>query len=219
MNDPRTLVWLDCETTKLGPGRIPWEVALIRRPAGGDVRDDVPFGWMVDVSDLDLGNADPMSLRIGGFYDRHPQMAKDPGVKSVHRLPLVLRELEKLARGAVVMGSNPGFDTELLDPLMRAYGILPSWHYHPVDLPSMCEGWLRGQGRPLPAKLSSDELARAVGVEPDKYRRHTALGDCQLFRAVYEAMAVPAAGKVAATPTDCDTEDTSSGEADHHATG
>lgn len=218
MNDPRTLVWADCETTKLGPGRMPWEVALIRRPAGADVRADITYLWMIDVRDLDLGNADPMALRIGGFYQRHPQMIPDgdarTGVRTVTRLGEMLYQVEKLTRGAVILGSNPSFDMELLDPLMRAYGILPSWHYHPCDLPSMCEGWLRGRGMALPAKLKSDELARAVGIEPDKYDRHTALGDCRLFRAVYEAIAVSAPGNVADFPTDRDTEGTS-GETDH----
>jgi DNA polymerase III epsilon subunit-like protein len=218
MNDPRTLVWADCETTKLGPGRMPWEIALIRRPAGADVRGDTSYLWMVDLRDLDLGNADPIALRIGGFYERHPQMSRDPEIRTATRLPEVLRKVENLTRGAVVLGSNPAFDTEALDPLMRVCGILPSWHYHPVDLPSMCEGFLRGRGLPLPAKLKSDELARAVGVDPDRYKRHTALGDCELFRAVYDAMAAPAPGKVADIPTECDTEDTS-GETDHHETG
>jgi DNA polymerase III epsilon subunit-like protein len=74
---------------------------------------------------------------------------------------------------------------------MRACGILPSWHYHPIDVPSLAEGWLRGRGRPLPDQLKSDELCRAIGVDPDKYARHTALGDCELFRAVYETLILP----------------------------
>ncbi len=195
MNDPRRIAWCDTETTGLHPGCRPWEIAAIIRPAGGDVRSDIPLRWFIDVRDLDLGNADPKALAIGGFYQRHPQMVDDqvprdeaPGV---FRLGDALAAIERLLRGAVVFGSNPGFDTGVLDPLMRAYRILPSWHYHPVDVPTLAEGWLRGSGRPLPEQLKSDARCRAAGVDPDRYDRHTALGDCELFRAVYERITEP----------------------------
>lgn len=191
MTDPRKIAFTDCETTGTHPARRPWEIAAIIRPAGGDVRGDTPYTWMIDVRDLDLGNADPKALEIGGFYRRHPQMADDAEATQVHRLGDALTSVEKLLRGAVVFGSNPGFDTGTLDPVMRACGILPSWHYHPIDVPSLAEGWLRGRGRPLPDQLKSDALCRAVDVDPDRYARHTALGDCELFRAVYERLILP----------------------------
>lgn len=191
MSDPRTIAFTDCETTGLHPGRRPWEIAAIIRPAGGDVRADIPYLWFIDVCDLDLGNADPKALEIGGFYQRHPQMIDAALKGKTYRLADALQSLELVLRGAVVFGSNPAFDTGTLDPLMRANGILPSWHYHPIDIPSMAEGWLRGRGRPLPEQLKSEALCRAAGVDPDKYDRHTALGDCGLFRAVYETIIVP----------------------------
>jgi len=191
MTDPRILAWTDTETTGVHPARRPWEIAAIVRPAGADVRQDTPYTWFIDVRDIDLGNADPVALRIGRFYERHPQMNGRRKEHTVWRLHEALPHVEELLRGAVIAGSNPSFDMETLGPLMRAHGILPSWHYHPLDIPSMAEGWLRGRGKSLPDKLKSDELARAVGVDPDKYDRHTALGDCELFRAVYEAIIAP----------------------------
>jgi hypothetical protein len=39
---------------------------------------DAEWNRFVDASDLDLGNADLRSLRIGRFFDRHPHYRSDP---------------------------------------------------------------------------------------------------------------------------------------------
>lgn len=64
-----TVVFLDTETTSTGRDRRPWEIAMIRRDDTGEKALTI----FVDVADLDLDNADPDALRIGGFHSRHPQ--------------------------------------------------------------------------------------------------------------------------------------------------
>lgn len=189
---PAPVVFIDCETTSLRSDRRAWEIALIRR-TGVPGAEDTVHHWMIDVSGLDLGNADPQSLAIGGFYQRHPQVAGNP-IGPVPQLERdVLYALEQETRGAVLFGSNSGFDAQTLDPRMRAHGILPSWHYHPQDLPSMARGWLQARGIPLPTKpdgkVTTDDLARACGVNVDWYERHTALGDATMFRDWCDVMA------------------------------
>lgn len=177
MNPP--IGFIDTETTSLGPQRRAWEVALLI-PNGSHLHK---HEWFIDSADLDLGNADPMSLRVGRFYERHPfglgrLMAGRALGRDAVREVEVLRAVERLTRGVQLHGSRPEFDMATLEPRMRANGLLPAWYHHPIDVPSMAIGYLRALGRPLPEKASSEELSRAVGVEPNDFDRHTAMGDC-----------------------------------------
>jgi hypothetical protein len=89
-----------------------------------------------------------------------------------------------------------------------------SWHYHLRDVENLAVGWLLGveKGRALERRAQltldhpksdqgvrvggpdwiqpdgsweSDDLYRALGADPSKYARHSALGDCRLNRDVY----------------------------------
>lgn len=204
MTDP-TLVHLDVESTALHLQRRAWEVgAIVDRPG----EEPTEHRWFVDIFDLDLfGGADPESLRIGGFWDRHPQAAwvKVNDEHQVFIVPGALRQvptdqtvrehelmrpLADLFRDrAVICGSNPAFDQYTLEPRMLAHNIKPGWHYHPEDVPGLARGWLRAQGLLAPRK--SDEIARACGLDPDWYDRHTALGDCRLFRDLHRVVSQP----------------------------
>jgi DNA polymerase III epsilon subunit-like protein len=176
------IVFVDIESTSLRHDRRAWEIAVIVRRPG---QPDHEQSWFVDHGDLDLGNADPASLRFGRFYDRHPHYAggnRDYETREV----LVLASLEMLTRGAILMGSNPSFDAETLAARMRAHGICPSWHYHIEDVPTLAKGWLHGTGKPLPESGKSDAISLACGVDAAKYDRHTALGDCRWVRDLYD---------------------------------
>lgn len=204
LTDP-TIAWLDCETTALHRRRRAWETAAIVRPPG---QPDTEHHWFVDVRDLDLSYADPVSLRMGGFWERHPQarFVEESGGKvrltpealyQVRPVEGVFGEREMLAAvaeltagKAVIAGSNPAFDQYTLAPRMEWHAITPDWHYHPEDVPGVARGWLLAQGIPAPRK--SDEIARACGLDLDAYGRHTALGDCRLFRDLYDLVARPA---------------------------
>lgn len=205
LTDP-TIAYTDVETTALHRRRRAWETAAIVRPPG---QPDTEHHWFVDVRDLDLSYADPVSLRIGGFWDRHPQArwVEESGGKvrltpeapyqlsdeGVVREQVMLAAVAALTAGkAVIAGSNPAFDQYTLSPRMEWHGITLDWHYHPEDVPGVARGWLRAQGLPAPRK--SDEVARACGINPDDYDRHTALGDCRLFRDLHDLVDRPPAG-------------------------
>jgi hypothetical protein len=188
------LVFVDTETTSLRPDRRAWEIALIVREPG---KADVEHSWMIHTEDLDLGNADPMSLAIGRFYDRHPAMTRegaDPWGSSAYYEQFALGEVERLTRGAHLVGAVPNFDADVLSARMRANGICPSWHYHLIDVEALMVGWLCSErdamfpaGIPLPWR--SDELSRQCGVEPPGAEdRHTALGDARWARAIYDTV-------------------------------
>jgi hypothetical protein len=95
-----------------------------------------------------------------------------------------------------VVGAVPNFDTERLALLLRAHGLEPNWHYHLIDVENLAVGYLHGKKRNgswsgvAPAQAlpwNSDGLSRACGIEPPgDGQRHTAMGDAQWARALYD---------------------------------
>lgn len=179
------LVWIDTETTSLRPDRRAWEIGLIVRSPD---TTDIEYQWFVDADDLDLGYADVMSLKIGRFFDRHPQYDRRNSSDLLIAEVEALRQVEAITRGAHLIGAVPSFDTEVLGARMRANGICPSWHYHIQDVETLIVGYLRGLGRPVPdLPWKSDDLSRLIGVEPPGGdERHTALGDARWCRAIWD---------------------------------
>lgn len=186
------LVFLDTETTSLRHDRRAWEIGLIIRDE--DASSDNEYTWYIAAADLDLGNADLMSLKIGRYFERHPDALRAAG-QSPHGDPeddtyrsypehMVLRDLEgTFLRGATIVGAVPWFDTDVLGQRMRAHGICPSWHYHLVDVETLAAGAL---GQPPP--WGFDDLLATYGLSYDEADRHTALGDARMVRDLYDAV-------------------------------
>lgn len=173
------IVYLDTETDGVHPDRRIWEIALIRREHGHEVE-------MAIFVDIDLSTADPFGLKIGHFYDRHPQgrlaSGQDADLTLLTARADAALTVAQYTHGAHVIGLNPSFDTELLGALLRESGLVPAWRYHPIDVKSMAVPWLQTQGLLTdveePLDLTSDELAEMCGVQPPtQEERHTALGD------------------------------------------
>jgi len=188
----QNIAFVDTETTSLRHDRRAWEIAVILRRPGLDDRE---FTWLVDVADLDLGNADVKSLQIGGFYDRHPQTRpghklRRGGALNIHPEAEALESVEAATRGAHLVGAVPSFDAEVLAARMRARGVCPSWHYHLIDFETLIVGYLAGLGKPVPDRpWRSDDLSRLVGVEPPAGAdRHSALGDARWGVRVWDAI-------------------------------
>ena len=121
------------------------------------------------------------------------------------------RHFRNLTAGLHLCGAVPSFDEERLRRLLNRNGVLHRWHYHLVDVEALAAGYLSAQcegqaadgtrgtvpsvrldgsinhidGRP---PWKSEDLSRAVGVSPDGFDRHTALGDARWAKAIYEAV-------------------------------
>jgi DNA polymerase III epsilon subunit-like protein len=175
-----TLCFLDTETTSLRHDRRAWEIGLVLRREG---EPDHERSWFVAAADLDLGNADLMSLQIGKFYERHPDSMEHGNYRYLGEEDDVLDEVEGLTRGATIVGAVPNFDSEVLGQRMRAHGICPSWHYHLVDVETLAAGRLR-----KPPPWNFDELFGLYGLKYDEADRHTALGDARMVRDLYDAV-------------------------------
>jgi DNA polymerase III epsilon subunit-like protein len=170
------LVFLDTETTSLNRRtRLAWEVALIVR--GPDGRDDYEKAWRVE--DVDLSEADPMSLKIGRFHERFKRV---PAPMSLPEAEVAV-EIERETRGAVLIGAVPSFDEETLAGMLYRHGLCPTWHYHLVDVETLAAGALR-----MPPRWDFDSVLAAYGLTYDEADRHTALGDARMVRDLYDAV-------------------------------
>lgn len=180
-----TLVFLDTETTGLRPDRRVWDLALITRRPG---EADQEWQRFVGAEDLDLANADPFGLKVGKFYDRHPQMnatGEDPFLAygQMTTEAGAMWELEGMTRDAIIVGAVVNFDTEVLDRRMRHHGLLPSWRYHLVDVETLAAGQLG-----LTPPWNFDGILERYGLSYSPEDRHTALGDARMVRDLYDAV-------------------------------
>lgn len=186
------IVFLDTETTGLDPVRHEiWEVGLIV--------DDKEYHWFLPV---DLSAADAVALNIGGYHDRHPHgLHKVPGNKTrCVSVVTFAKEFARLTWGKHLVGAVVSFDEERLRKLLIANGQTYGWHYHLVDVEALMVGYLAGRQRGdrlyaletihtgIAPPWNSKDLSGAVGVDPDLFEAHTAIGDARWARACYEAV-------------------------------
>jgi len=186
------IAFVDCETTHLDAeiGEA-WEVAVILREQDGGRTTDTEYVWQFAV---DRTNADPEALRIGRFRERH---LVDPtwGAAWTGPGPIIplsresaINAIVHVLSGAVIVGSNPGFDDRFLRKLLGPGGA--QWHYRPYDIVQLAAAKIGAQqAGPLPWR--SHVLSRAVGVEPPTEDvAHTALGDARWARDVHDAVMI-----------------------------
>ncbi len=201
------LAIIDLETTGRTPGlHHIWEIGVILR--GGEEPDRERL-WQVDAP---LLTAEPDALRVSRYYERREPYLEFGGAiefttpddpSKCMRTPVgdVAADLAGMLDGAFVVANNPVFDVPFLESFLKGHGQCWTRHYHAADIKSLVVGYLHGQSHAwaaandLPAKpaevpepWSTRKLALAVGVDPATYDTHTALGDCRLNRAIWDAV-------------------------------
>lgn len=187
------LLFLDAETTGLDPViHVPWEVAAVLAEHTDDGRlvELASYEAMIDVG-MELPVADPVGLLIGGFAERYNwefDLIKSPGE--------VAAGIDALCDDRPhLVGAVPSFDDRRVGDLLRRCGRTPRWHYHLIDVETLAVGSLTQQymmndelDGAILAEWKSDELSLAIGVDPEKFERHTAMGDVRWCMAQYVAV-------------------------------
>jgi DNA polymerase III epsilon subunit-like protein len=168
-----TVAFVDTETTGLDPERHEiWEVGLI-------LPDGSEHSWQLPV---DLSRADAIALNVGQFHERRKEAWKD-GYTDADWLAEFSQRFVALTRGLHLAGCVVSFDAERLAKLLRANGECPMWHYHLIDSEALVAGLLG-----IAPPWRSSDLSLAVGVDPEQFDRHSALGDARWAKAMYEAV-------------------------------
>lgn len=210
-------IFIDCETTGLDPTRHePWEIAMVIRLDQDDrklidldnLNQHGVAGW---ISESDLSfvvqlpllkpeNADPMALRINGYYDRCVYAYKDVIFDAYHVSMSKMKVLHRFLDGAEIVANNPGFDMAMIQERFRVFNLAPMWDYRLVDVRSMASGYLCALSvhggdttdeMIRKAALSNDTklLSKACGVKPpDPFWAHEALPDTLWVREWYDVL-------------------------------
>ena len=191
------IVVLDLETCGLDIADPIWEVAAIRRDPDGTETEYHTF------VQHDVTKAAKLPDEFRADHDaRYDPATAVPVMEMLWGLLDLFGIPEDYRQRAHVVGAVPNFDTERIGCLFRAHQTDVPWHHHLIDVETLAVGYLMGQDEilagiggddapdaPFPGPpWDSDDLSRAVGVDPDEFARHTAMGDCRWALALYDTV-------------------------------
>ncbi|MEB3022968.1 MULTISPECIES: hypothetical protein [Mycolicibacter] len=164
---------------------------MIRRDGHGSQREITIF---IDLADLNIETANPMSLHISGFYTRHPQLGATLHPGQLHvREAMAAQLVYEWTAQAAVYGIHAGFDTPCLERMLEDHGLRPAWFYEPQDVVLLANEFLLRQGQ-MPAH-TVEEASAQCGVPVPGADRHTAMGDARWAQRWYDQVC-PAEGSV-----------------------
>ena len=186
------LVFMDTETTGLDLADDIWEFAAIRREPDGSEEE---LHLLIDHDKRKCAQL-PESFRAN-------HAARWDGTIAVTRADAAVQIQHILRDRAHVVGAVPNFDTERIARLLTRRHLAAPWHYHLIDVENLAVGYLaglraagggeNGHDADLPSlPWTSDDLSRAVGVEPPTTERHTAIGDVRWAMAIYDRITASA---------------------------
>jgi hypothetical protein len=156
-----------------------WEVGAVLVPEDRSANLD----WRLFRQLADMANASPDALRVNRYYQRSGAQvggSSDP------------RQIIHALDGAIFASCNVSFDVPYMVKLAREHELVPTWHYSPIDIKSLCYGRRRSL-----FGASTSKLLKAFGVDVDQClayfdvttERHSALADAYLATALlYEVM-------------------------------
>jgi hypothetical protein len=195
------VVFLDTETTGLDRASDDiWEFAAVRRDRAG------VSTWYCQV-EHDLAKAAQLPDRFRADHDARydPDLAltRDQFTELIGRVFETPDGAGYHERPHVV-GAVPDFDLTIIERVIGRHGNDVPWHHHIADVENLAAGYLQGviagqrdhrRGLGLPDRepfpsppWDSEALSRAIGVDPDQYSRHTAMGDVLWAMAIYDTV-------------------------------
>lgn len=179
------IVFMDTETLGLDIDAPIWEFAAIRRN-GESGKDDArmhlfinhdPGSWLSDLPEQFATD----------YRQRFTKAREASRITQPENAATYISAF--LAGRPHIVGAVPSFDTERISrQLLRPADIGDPWHYHLIDVENVVAGYLAGRGELFPPPWKSDQLSAAVGVDPEMFDRHTAMGDVLWTRAQWDAV-------------------------------
>jgi DNA polymerase-3 subunit epsilon len=182
----RQLIVCDIETTCLQEHGtpVPLEIAAVNVDTGSELY------FVPHVTPAQLAAADPVSLQINRYFERgvfRDMLDVDATKKAYEWLRDMLRDTSDPPAGHTFAGSNPTFDTQVLQPHTGRV-----WHHRLADLAAYAAPRMERSLTDLPGQ---NEVCEFLGVpQPDQ---HSALGDAlaaaecfRLLRAWYTQLAL-----------------------------
>ncbi len=200
------IVFMDTETLGLDIDAPVWEFAAIRRgPLGpnGDVVERELHIQIQHHAEPWLTGPDALPEQFAADYRARFDPSDAYGQSGAAQVIASF-----LSGRPHIIGAVPSFDTERIrHQLLRPNGIPDPWHYHLIDVENVVMGYLHGVAaraidearmrgeEPDPVLVNrsgppykSDDLSRAVNVNPEQFDRHTAMGDVLWTRAQWDAV-------------------------------
>jgi hypothetical protein len=164
---------VDTECTGVGPDDEIWEFAARRRNDNGTSQDLHLF----IAHNEDKAQQLPVQFYSDWLtrWPGNPGSVKPKGEAVSKRV--AAEAIQRFTLGATLVGVCTGFDIEKLAVMMRRNGFEPKWHYFPTCVTNLAVGYLAAKGIHMSPPWRSDDISRAIGVEPNNYPRHTAMGD------------------------------------------
>jgi hypothetical protein len=184
---------MDTETLGLDIDAPIWEFAAIRRGPLGPDDDIVERQLHIQIHHY----ADPWMVDFPAEFAADYRKRFDAG--SAYGQSGAAQVISSFLAGRPhIVGAVPDFDTsKIRHQLLRPARIPDPWHYHLIDVETLASGYLAGcearydggkgaDALALPWK--SDDLSRRIGVDPEQFDRHTAMGDVLWVKAQYDAV-------------------------------
>jgi|SRR6478736_7794226 len=165
---------VDTETNGLDrTACIPWEIAIWRWSPTLDEWSS----WLIQISDYDPAWMTPEAAEVNGFHQR---WGKENFPTLNFSQVAASRMISNILRGAVLIGSNPGFDADMLTNL----GCAPTWSHRMRDVPTLVMG-LEGADY---GGLQNTAVRLGWDLDDPKYAPHTAMGDATLTKDIFAAV-------------------------------
>lgn len=164
---------IDTETNGLDRATcLPWEVAILRWSSYAESWGS----WLIQISDYDPTSMPAEAAEINGFHERWGKA--DVPTLNFSRIT-ACRMIDNILRGAILVGSNPQFDADMLVNL----GCQATWSHRMRDVPTLSMG-LTGIDY---GGLQNTALRLGWDLGDPDYAEHTAMGDAMLTRDIFAA--------------------------------
>lgn len=162
--------FLDIETSGLDPIKHePIEVAYL-------IYENEEHSYTRNLSlPFNIHEGEPKALEVNGFGKREFPPMWD--------LRFFAGTLQTDLENTWIIGNNVQFDMGFLVEVLRKFHRVPTWKYHLIDVKAVAAGKLN-----MKPPWSTDKMCAKLGIDVPGVRAHTALGDAEWNRDVWEAI-------------------------------